>query len=467
MRPEAGRALGLVALALLGAGCAPSGGGDVLLISIDTLRADRLGLYGQTRPTTPEIDRFFADAACYERAYATAASTSPSVVSMLSGLVPQQHGVRLLYQVLAPQIPTLPDLLPKRYQTAAFVSNLVLTDEAIGLAARFDHYDDYVDRREPRRAVYERDAARTTDAALRWLAAASDPTRPAFVWVHYIDPHGPYSPPTDWPRRFHSTSPREIDVDRVPAYQREPGITDGNEYVARYDEEVRYVDRQVGRLLEGWARRRDLDATLVILTADHGESMMDHEQWFTHGYHVYEEIVHIPLLVRGPGVVPGRRSTPVSIVDVAPTVLRFAGAEVPPQLPAVDLRDGAGLAPDRVVYAEGAGADAQWRAAVQGLRKWVMAVPKRDARLPERRFYDLEVDPGELAPRPWDEGPGAGASLAEQVARDPDPAGVPRHFQRGVALRAPKVAPGLPAETLERLEALGYVDGPAASEPPP
>lgn len=454
-------------MALLAIGCSRQGGGDVLLISVDTLRADRIGLNGYARSTTPHIDRWFADAATYERAYATAAMTSPSVVSMLTGLLPQEHGVRLLYQILPAHVPVLPVMLPERWQTAAFVSNLVLTDEAIGLAPYFDHYDDYVAQRESRRNVFERNAADTTDAVLRWLATERDPERRAFIWVHYIDPHGPYQPPADWPRVLHGTPSRAIDVERVPEYQRAAGVTDGQEYIDRYDEEVRYLDSQVDRLLAHFAARDELDAALVILTADHGESMMEHEQWFTHSYHVYDEIARIPLLLRGPGVAPGRRAQVASLVEIAPTILAFAGSEPPPRLARVDLRDGRGLTPDHVAFTEAADAQQQWRAAIQGTRKWMLSVPKQPSVQPERRFYDLATDPGELAPAPWPATDGAAALLVARTADDPDPAGVPRRYRAGRELSSPKVAPGLAPETLERLRALGYVDADEAGSEAP
>jgi arylsulfatase len=207
---------------------------DVILVTIDTLRADRIGLLGDyARDTSPRIDDLFADGIVYEHSYSTEASTSPSMVSVLSGLLPQDHRVRLFYQLVPEETKILPDLLPENYQTAAFVSNMVLTDEAVGWGDRFDHFDDFVDQREPLRPVWERDADRTTTAVLDWLATHRDPDRPLFLWVHYIDPHGPYAPPTDWGLRFKSEEVHTIPIERVPSYQREPGLTDGNAYIDR------------------------------------------------------------------------------------------------------------------------------------------------------------------------------------------------------------------------------------------
>ena len=310
----------------------------MLLVTIDTLRADHVGLYGYARPTTPRIDAWFREGRVFERAYSTEANTSPSIASVLTGLLPQEHGVRLLHQLLPERNRLLPDLLPARFQTAAVVSNSVLADEAMGMGRRFDHYDDFVDESEPYRRVFERSAEKTTEAAIRWLQEERVPGQPVFLWVHYIDPHGPYHPPPTWPRSFTHATPVPIDVTRLHAYQREPGVTDGLAYVDAYDEEIAYLDASLGRLLDVWASTMEPSRSLAILTADHGESMMEHERWFTHGYHVYEEIVRVPLLMRGAGVPPGRSRMLASGIDVAPTILRFAGVPVPANLRGEDLR---------------------------------------------------------------------------------------------------------------------------------
>jgi arylsulfatase len=432
---------------------------DVVLVTVDTLRPDHLGLHGYERPTSPNLDRWFADAAIYERAYSTDAATAPSVASLLTGLLPPDHRVRLLYQHLPVGIVALPEMLPPSYQSAAFVSNLVLTDEAMGLANRFDYFDDFVDQKEPRRKVFERNATRTTSAALAWLETARDPDRPVFLWVHYIDPHGPYQPPPTFERRFrHDETPAIPATERMHRYQIEDGVSDGHAYVDLYDEEIRYLDEQVGRLLDGYAERSNVDDALVIFTADHGESMMEHERWFTHGYQVYDEIVRVPLWVRGPGVVDGRQRALASGIDVVPTILAFTGVTPPSGLSGVDLRNGQGLSADRVVYAEAQHKSIAWRAAIQGDRKWVVGVSKRRPRDGPRRFYDLARDPGEQAPVRWASDDPIGSALLERIGRDPDPAGFPARYERGRRLDAPKVAPGLADETMEKLRALGYVE---------
>lgn len=450
--------LALAAALALAAGCGGSEPArDVILVTIDTLRADRIGLHGYERPTTPEIDRWFGAGAIFTRAYSTEASTSPSVVSILSGKLPQEHRVRLFHQLVPDETKLLPDFLPRGYQTAAFVSNAVLTDEAIGFGSRFEHYDDFVDERESMRAVYERDAQRTTDAALRWLREHRDPARPLFLWLHYIDPHGPYRPPADWGVRFKSAETREIPIERVPFYTAEAGITDGFAYVDRYDSEVAYVDAQVGRLLDGYAELRNADEALVVLTADHGESMMEHESWFTHGYQVYDEIVRVPLLVRGPGVERGRFDLPVSGIDVAATILRFVGSDGVDELDGVDLRRGSALDPQRLVYAEASRKETQWRAVVQGTRKWIVAV-QGERRPVAQQLFDLAGDPRELRGVPLAEQDAFAESLLRLIREDPDPAGIPTQYREGIELGRPKVSPDATPEELEVLRQLGYVE---------
>jgi arylsulfatase A-like enzyme len=279
--------------------------------------------------------------------------------------------------------------------------------------------------------------------------------------VHYIDPHGPYRPPADWTIALESAEPRPVALDRIPEHIREAGIDDGNEYVRRYDGEISWTDQQVGRLLEGYGRQRPIDEALFLLTADHGESMMDHERWFTHGYHVYEEIVRVPLLLRGPGVEPGRFRVPVSSIDIAPTVLAFAGVDPPEDgsLEGADLRRGSRLDERRAVYSEASFKAQQRRSVVQRDRKWVVTVENKGRRLLEPHFYDLSTDPLELSPQPV-QGPPPDAlrALLELVRSDPDPAGVPQEWEKGIRIEAPKVAPRASQEELERLRALGYAE---------
>jgi arylsulfatase A-like enzyme len=431
---------------------------DILLITVDTLRADHLQIYGYPRETAPALERWFEGGAVFERAYSTEASTSPSVASILTGQLPQEHGVRLFFQLLPEGTELISDLLPEAYETAAVVSNMVLTDEAMGLAAHFEHFDDHVDQKESERDMFERNGRGTTEAALRWLSVDRDPERPLFLWVHYIDPHGPYQPPADWEVSFTHEGEQPVPESRIPRYGRLEGVTDGLTYVDRYDAEITFVDSEIDRLLKGYARFNDIDQALILMTSDHGESMMEHERWFAHTYHVYEEIARVPLLLRGPGVEPGRRTGLVSGIDVAPTLLRFAGVEPPPQWNGVDLRSGETALPGRVIFVEASQKDRQWRSALRGNDKWLVGVVGEERELARRAYYDLAQDPNELSPARWTDSAPAPRFLLDLIREDPDPAGIPSQFRQGIRLDAPKVAPNLSEKHLEALRKLGYAE---------
>jgi arylsulfatase A-like enzyme len=352
------------------------------------------------------------------------------------------------------------DLLPVAYQTAAFVSNIVLTDEAMGIARYFDHYDDHVDELKPIWKVFERGASRTTDAALLWIAENRDPERPLFLWVHYNDPHGPYRAPSPKNASFEHKGFVKFEPKRVYRLQLKPGVDDALDYVDRYDEEIAHMDAAVGRLLTGYGVRRELDEALLIFAADHGESMIEHTYWFTHGYQVYEEIIRIPLMIRGPGVKPGRRDALVSGIDLVPTILHFAGVRPDAALDGVALQRRAAIPKDRIVFAEGDSGEYLLRAAIRGDQKWVARARAGERRIQSRRYYDLGADPAEQNPQRWEpldleEAPRA---LIDLFDRDPDPGGLPQDFPAGLRIDAPKVAPRAGAETIERLRALGYVE---------
>jgi arylsulfatase len=466
----------LAAAHRLGSRPSPGGQPSFLLITVDTLRADHMGSYGYPRPTTPCIDAWFRGAQVFESAYSTEANTTPSVMSILTGMLPQQHRIRLFFQRVSPDILTVADLLrPAGYETAAVVSNMVLTAEAVGLDRRFDHYDDFVDEREPyRRSTYDRRASRTTDAALAWLRGRRDQGRPFLLWVHYIDPHGPYLPPEDAPTRFSHPVPRPVDASRIPDYQRHPGLSDGLAYVDLYDAEIAYADREIGRLLGafGGLALRDY---LAIFTADHGESMMEHEQWFSHGYQVHEEIIHVPLLVRSARGRSGRVTNPVSLADIAPTLLEYAGIPPPPGAYAVSLSR---VRAERPVFSEATDRAHQWRSAVLGSRKWVVELRPPAGNLfteltsrfgwrgilrptlVTRGSYDLGADPKELAMQEWPPGE-AGRELLRLIEEDPDAAGTASpawdRAAGGHGPEAPKVARAVDRKTLEGLRSLGYV----------
>jgi arylsulfatase A-like enzyme len=422
---------------------------NMILISVDTLRADHMSLYGYGRETTPEIDAFFADGTVYERAYATTSRTPPSVVSFLSGLLPHHHGVRQFNAAVPEELNTLPKLLGGAgYQTAAVVSNQVLSADWTELDTHFDYYDDEVTEKEVNRDQYERSAGPTTDAAITWLESDRDPKQPFFLWVHYMDPHGPYTPPTPKVREFTHSNPVEIDPARVPKYQRFSDVVDGREYVDRYDEEIAYLDQQTGRLLEALESVMADGETLIAFTADHGETLMDHEQWFRHDYHVYEELVRVPLLVRGPGFKKVRRAKRVSNMDIVPTTLELARLTVPGNLDGVSLLR---LQPDRHIFVESGVSKTMWTGVIADSGKWLNVREMKAGGRTAFFHFNLSRDPREKKPVQWD------------PARTTDPA--PRALfslyeskpvvESGIAA---DLSPEEAAEKEEQLRSLGYID---------
>ena len=324
-------------LALLVAACADPPA-SLLLISVDTLRADRLGAYGSERGLTPRLDALASESLVFGAAYAPAPFTFPSIASMLTGRYPEELGIYSNRSAVPDDAPTLAGLLRDRgFATAAVVSNFVLRDKA-GLAPHFDVYDDTMEQREVFREWPERVARHTTDAALAALASLPNDA-PWFLWVHYQDPHGPYTPPAGLRERFLEAERREPGARRqlparldsyghggLPAYQELDGEREIAFYRAGYNAEVAYVDVEIGRLLDALTASGQLGDAVVVFTADHGEALGEFDYWFSHGHHLTDELVRVPLLMRVPGVPAGRRDDVVSLVDLFPTLAALAGA---------------------------------------------------------------------------------------------------------------------------------------------
>lgn len=407
---------------LLPAGGAAAGW-NLLLVTLDTTRADRLGCYGHEGARTPALDGLAARGLRFTEAVTPVPMTLPAHTSLMTGLDPPQHGVRGNGDFrLGEGIPTLAERLAAGgYRTAAFVSSFVL-DPRFGLDRGFATYDA---RLEATRAAAfgqqnERGAAATTDAALAWLGGREE-AAPFFLWVHYFDPHDPYAPP-------------------------EPFASDFREHP--YDGEIAYVDAQVARLLAALAASGDDRRTLIVAAGDHGESLGEHGELY-HSRTLYEEAVRVPLLVAAPGLVaPGGvvDGAVVSLVDVAPTVLALLGAK--------GLGETAGRsllapgAPERAVYLETLNTylDNGW-APLYGLRRSDL----KYIRAPRPELYDLAHDPGEsrnLLPGAEERAAPLAARLEGLLAGQP-----------GIAQVAAAAEAGSDPEIRRRLEALGYLSG--------
>lgn len=384
-------------LAGASAGCRHAPAQGIVLIVVDTLRADHLGLYGYARPTSPALDRHARRAVVFERAWASSPWTLPSMATLLTGQWPSRHGAgsRLresdFEQVrrLADGTPTLAERLRSAgYATGAVVNNGFLAPGA-GLERGFSTYD-----HRPASNFTHRRADRSVDAALAWLDAHSQER--FFLLVHLFDPHLAYDAPPPVRGRFTSAFPiprlrpgRPQDV-RARLASLDAGQRAG--LVAAYDEEVAFVDEQLERLFASLETRGLWSRALIVLTADHGEEFFDHGG-FEHGHTVYEELLHVPLLVWAPGVAARRETTPVSLADVAPTLLEAQALAASPS------SDGASLwplitrgqaLPPRALLAEGTLHLPERRA----LLRWPLKLSS-DESSGRRQLFDLSVDPRE------------------------------------------------------------------------
>jgi arylsulfatase len=325
----------VLAAALLA--CGPPPPRVLLLVTVDTLRADELGAYGSTRGLTPNLDALARDSVVFERAYAAAPLTLPSISALLTGRHPEELGLRNNESTLPSSVPTLAtELAGRGWQTGAVIGNFVLR-RASGLARGFDVFDDDLPQREAVRRWPERIGPLTTQAALRMLQDC-DVSRRArcFLWVHYQDPHGPYDPPAE---RRAALLPLELrapdghrelpvggdssGIGAIPAYQFLHGRRDLAYYRAGYRAEIRTVDEEVGRLLAGVDARGLRAHAVVVFAADHGESLGENDVWFAHGGRLDDAQVRVPLMLRQPGRAAARRNDPVSLADLYPTLLKL------------------------------------------------------------------------------------------------------------------------------------------------
>jgi arylsulfatase A-like enzyme len=446
----------------LGSGCGGAPSPNLLLVSIDTLRADRLACYGGPAQAGVALCALAEHGTRYAWAFATAPATAPSVASLLTARYPRAHGVgQDAESTLPEEVPTLAERLRAAgYATAAFVSNPVL-ERGRRLDRGFDVYDAHLPRRESNRPHYrERSAGETTDAALAWLRSAREPW---FAWVHYQDPHGPYEPP-DAPPARDGPGGTELPLladdsgsGGIPAYQAIAGLRSREAYEARYLAEIRYLDRELARLV------RSLDDAggrppFLVVTADHGEAFGEDGFHFAHGHSVGLDQIRVPLVVRpGEPGPPAVIETAVSLVDVAPTLLRAAGLE-----------------PGALVGSEGRPLPTL-RGAPEARSPIFAEHLRQVAVVHAGRYFARDRRPGATAAadgRPW--GRKAPALPARAAALPPDP-GAPVPYEvsgpgdqsdleplLAEFLARPSAAPReraeVPPETRARLRALGYED---------
>ncbi len=439
----------LVPLLLGACGVSDAGGEarNVLLIVVDTLRADHVGAYGYAGETTPRIDALAREGLVFERAYAQSSWTKPSIASIFTSLPASQHRVleESVANRLGDDLSTLAELLGQAgLRTAAFVENPHVVS-ATGFDQGFERFEGPLDWSHD---DWVADCDVTAQRAIAWMDECG--SEPWFTYVHLLDPHDPYDqgdfaqveaadwsesvaqgkvidlldPSTDLPRR--SLDPEEL-----------------RQLVALYDDEVRHVDAAVGRILDALDRMGRREDTLVVLTSDHGEEFLEHGR-LRHGYHLYEETVRVPLIVSVPGRGPERfPERPVRHVDLAPGILGSLGLDVPEAFTGKHFlahheTPGTGLEP---VVCETA-MRGLWRRSLR-LGRWKLL---RDELRDTSELYDLEKDPAEERDL---------GELEPEVLRDLET--LLGELRRPRALSS---SPGeLEPEVLEALERLGYSGG--------
>ena len=302
---------------------------NIFLIIIDTLRPDHLSCYGYPRNTSPNIDQFAKNALLFENCFSHASSTGGSCACILSGFLAHETKVLVYGYALPSAVEILPEMLRRQgYKNAAVISNYVLRKRT-NWTQGFDVFDDTMDDKELVRGLPERTAKGTTDRAIELINQFS--RDPLFMWIHYQDPHGPYTPPKQYAGMFWNPDdkkPRNIKVNKkesgtggIPSYQKLPNnSTNYHYYVSQYDAEIRYIDEHFKRLIDTLKEQGIYDESLIILTSDHGEGMGEHNYYFAHGENLYNQLIHVPLIIRHGNELTGRRKDFVQHLDIVPTI---------------------------------------------------------------------------------------------------------------------------------------------------
>ena len=296
----------------------PAGSPNILIITVDTLRADHLGTYGYWRPTSPNIDAWAKETVLWEKAVTPMATTLPAHVSIMTGTYPLEHRVTrngIRFQPKANLRPVAAVLREAGYETVAFVSASPV-NPGTGIEKGFDHFD------HPPRKVSRRGEI-TTRRVLQWLKKRKS-DKPLFMWIHYWDPHDPYEPPKDHLSLFRHGDDLKAWLAKVnaPLTKKIGRVTfDVQDVHNRYDGEIHYLDSEVGKLFDGLRSMKLYDALTIALTSDHGEGLWQHN-WHDHG-RIWNEEIFVPLMIKPPkgsAVKPRRMKHMVSTVDVLPTL---------------------------------------------------------------------------------------------------------------------------------------------------
>jgi len=436
---------------------------NLVLITLDTLRPDHLGCYGYAPAQTPNLDGFAASSLRFDFAITPSNNTLPSHAAMLIGKYPQHFGVPRNSFKVPPEHETLATILKARgYATAAFVSASVL-ESKMGLHRGFDVYDEAFDTQELDQS--QRRASATTPAVVSWLKQRTD--QPFFLWAHYFDAHYPYTPPPPFDKLYEPEYQGPADgsieflcsISGVKGFPKRPTTPDDyRKLIGLYDGEIAFLDKHLGPVFEILNQPRHRERTMVIVVADHGESLTEHGYYFDHGEYAYQPSMHVPMMMRLPGHdssrIPARSGEPVETIDLFPTALARLGVPVPTDIDGVDLtplfEGGAGWS-RKLCLGE---SSRPWEVERMGGNVWpnlgksqfVIDYPWKLILTPYKRqseIYRLDTDPGELrnlAARYID----LGNRLAVQLQRWRE--------------TARPVFTAQDIENMRRLRSLGYID---------
>jgi arylsulfatase A-like enzyme len=416
---------------------------NILFVTVDTLRPDRLSINGYHRPTSPNIDRLMSKSIRFDQARTVEPLTGPALCSMFTSTYPHEHGASRNGLRMRTGLASLPKTLQAHgYRTAAYVGSWTLKDKNTGLAEHFEEYESVLTRRRWYLFRSEATAEDLTELSTTWLSdhmrQAAD--QPFFLWVHYIDPH--------WPYRLDNDHAERLGIDRTQNVPAED----------RYDTEIAVADSAIGQLLEALDRWSLTHNTIVVFASDHGESLGEHNYW-GHGRNLYEPSLLIPMSISWPGrLEPQVIEAPALITDLAPTVLRLVGQSAPPGFTGYDWNaalDGA-TPPDRITYHEAhKGAvvsrhDSDLARRTGLLAVGVVAGQRKEVFRPgsgERLVFDLATDPTELESLTGrKEQPTEGLSEWLRVVTN------------SLAQFDDTLPQPLDEESIEQLRSLGYVD---------
>ena len=418
---------------------------NVVIITIDALRADRLAAYGYQRPTSPNIDRVLASGARFNQARTIEPLTNPAIASVLTSLYPHEHGAVRNGIRMRRGLESLPLLFGRRgFATAAFVGSWPLRDKLSGLGEHFETFEEVLTRKRWFVFLRESTAGDVNEASLQWLEEQrkKNPGQPFFLWVHYVEPHAPY--------RTHDTFRAQLGL--PPAAQL--GKKD------RYDTEIAAVDRAVGQFLDEVRRLAPANRTVVVVTADHGESLGEHDYW-GHGRNLYEPSLRIPLGISWPGTIaPQQIDVSATLIDIAPTLLGLAGHPIPQGFRGFDwsprLRDGKREVAARPVLLQAhRGAVKAKHDSERKRRRGLLEVGLISGQTKEirrqrggvRLLFDLTRDPRELSTLSE---PGSPTSTDLAIWSEV--------VERGLEDADVVPTEALSDEEIERMRALGYID---------